>query len=961
MRPVRQVQSPLLVGRDELLVLADTLLAGAAAGLGHALLLAGEAGIGKTRLEHAIQRKAEAAGFRLGRGDLSPHDSQVSLAAVFDLGRTIRRDARWGTLGAQLLAVRGGKGADSLASRQLLVHEVADLFIDHVDRPTMLVFDDLQWADELTLEVIWELAHRAADLPLLLVAGYRVDELPLASVHREWRARLLSQRLAHEARLRPLTLDETAVVVSSLLATGLPAPREVVAAVHQRSDGIPLHVEELLAALDDDARTSGRAILDAHVPDTIEDAVLARYARLSPDARAAARAGAVVGRCFIPDVVAGLLDRPVAELDAPLAELVEQGFLFPFQFVDQGYYDFRHQLLRDALYDAAAPAELHRLHARAAEFGSMLVGGGEVHASVHYERAGLRLQAYRAARASARAAAAVTSRRESFELYQRAAANLPDDLPAAERAALYDELCGASFAVDDVEVAIASARQARHWHLEAEEPVLAALALLSQAAIARRDVWPTEERRRLLDQALAELDAQPPDRDRDLALAEARSFEAVVARDKAQLDAARALYLAVKDLAAGDTEFEQQADYDLAELDVLGGATTDGLARMLRVAREARAMHYEANGVTAFRWAAAAAVRVMDYPVAAIGVEEGLRYSHEVEQSYCRHVLAATSAHLAWAAGDWDEAIRIAEIELVEKGSRRGTLGSRDALGYVALGRGEVDRARTLLGDSLRIGMASGEVDLVLPPLWGLAEAALVAGDPVEAIDRCEAAFEVVAGTDERALLVPFVVTGVRASIAARRPEAAEAWLARTRAHLDGWERASAALAHADGLIRLAAGSTVAARTLLESAVAGWDALGRTWERAWARLDLAACLVRGNRHLEALPVLADVRAIADRLVSPPIAARVDELLGTARSRGITDEPWRPLTAREFEVSRLIADGLTNAEIAHALGLSPKTVSAHVEHILAKLGATRRTEIAAWVVTVRAPEAVAVTR
>jgi DNA-binding CsgD family transcriptional regulator len=60
-----------------------------------------------------------------------------------------------------------------------------------------------------------------------------------------------------------------------------------------------------------------------------------------------------------------------------------------------------------------------------------------------------------------------------------------------------------------------------------------------------------------------------------------------------------------------------------------------------------------------------------------------------------------------------------------------------------------------------------------------------------------------------------------------------------------------------------------------------------------------------------------------------------------------DEPWRPLTVREFEVARLISEGRTNAEIAASLGIAPKTASAHVEHILAKLGASRRAEIAAW--------------
>ena len=70
------------------------------------------------------------------------------------------------------------------------------------------------------------------------------------------------------------------------------------------------------------------------------------------------------------------------------------------------------------------------------------------------------------------------------------------------------------------------------------------------------------------------------------------------------------------------------------------------------------------------------------------------------------------------------------------------------------------------------------------------------------------------------------------------------------------------------------------------------------------------------------------------------------------------DPWRPLTAREFEVARLVADGLTNAAIAADLGLSPRTVGAHVEHILAKLGFTRRAEIAAWVASMPATTAIA---
>ncbi len=944
--------SPLLVGRDDLLTLASQRIDEAAAGRGRSLLLAGEAGIGKTRLLAAMLRRARQAGFRIAKGDLAPQDAQVPLASVLDLARTMRHDPAFGALGDDLLAMPADQGEDNLAHRRLLVRDLAERIVDDVGTPTLLAFEDLQWADELSLEVVGELARLGPARPLLVLATYREDELPSGSAHREWRARLLGQRLAEEMRLTPLTYDETALVTSLILATGLPAPREVVSAVYARTDGIPLHIEELLGSLEDAAHTDGRAILDADVPDTIEDAILARVSRLSDDAQAVAKAGAVIGRCFVPEVLAGVMDRRVEEIEAALDELVDGSVLYPFEFVDRGFYDFRHQLVRDTVYGTVPPAELRRLHARAGEFGAQLLGANEIHASLHFERAGLRPQAFRAALAGARAASAVSSRREAFELYGRAAANMPDDLPPAERATLFEGYCEAALAVDNVAVALETADQARHWYEQAGQPVEAAYLQMTTASIARRDVVAREERLRLLAASSRQLAKLDPTPERQRAEVDLRMDEAVLALDGVDLETATAVLHQARELLA-DVNDGDGADIDFmsAQVDVLAGRVDEGLAEMLRIGRDARDAGRESTGVTALRQTAALAARVMSYQTAAIGLREGLRYADEIEQSYCRHVLASTSAHMAWATGDWDEAIAIGEIELVEPGSQRGTLGSRDTLGFVAFGRGDLDRARALLRESLAIGMAAVEVELVMPARWGLAETAIIAGDAAEAISHCEAAFDLAHRTGERALLVPFVVTGVRACLEARRPGEAEAWLARVRGHLAGWDMARTALDHGDGLVRLAAGSTVSARTSLQAAIDGWMALGRIWESTWARLDLAACLARGNRHADALPVLEQVRSVAAQLRSEPIRARVDQLAAVARSRGVTEEPWRPLTAREFEVARLIAEGMTNAAIADELSLSPKTVSAHVEHILAKLGAMRRAEIAAWVTTV----------
>ena len=242
--------------------------------------------------------------------------------------------------------------------------------------------------------------------------------------------------MAEEVRLAPLTLEETALVTTLILDTGLPAPRDVVAAVFERTDGVPLHIEELLGALSAEARADGTAIRQATVPATIEDAVIARIAQRSPEAQAAARAGAVIGRCFVPEVLAGIMDVPPEALDAPLQELVDSFVLDPPGL--RGLYDFRHQLLRDALYRTIPTWERRRFHARA---GSSAPSSRARRRSMRRSITSAPACAGRRSRralAGARDAARLSAHREAFELYRRAVANLPDELDDADRGALLE-------------------------------------------------------------------------------------------------------------------------------------------------------------------------------------------------------------------------------------------------------------------------------------------------------------------------------------------------------------------------------------------------------------------------------------------------------------------------------------------------------------------------------------------
>jgi DNA-binding CsgD family transcriptional regulator len=729
--------------------------------------------------------------------------------------------------------------------------------------------------------------------------------------------------------------------------------------VHERTNGIPLHIEELLAALDEDARADGTRIREAHVPDTIGDAVLVRLDRLSAEARDVARAGAVIGRCFRPDVLAGVMDRPLVELEPVLQELEDAAVLHPFQYIDHGYYDFRHQLLRDAIYDAVPPSQLRRYHAQAAEFVMALEASSVVHASRHYEKAGLRPQAFRTSMEAASEASRISARQEAYELYQRAIANMPEDLPVVDQAKLYEEYADAAASIEHNEDAEMAAIRARQLYLEAGRPIEAATQQVTLFSTALRRAEPTENLRTYVDQAAMDIAGLPASREREILQSWLIQMDAEWRFLAMDLAAARQRAQEAHSLAAslGDRETVLDTEILLGRIDVVDGNYGSGMRDGMRAAREARDAGFESVGVTGYRNLALLAARIMDPQAAEAAISEGLQYADAIEQSHCRQMIAGTLALLEWGAGRWDAADARARQDLSDRGCRRGMVGGQDVLGLVAMGRGRTDEARRWLDESLAIGRRIGEVHLILTPLWGLAETDLLEGRAEAASERCAEAWSIAETSGERGLFIPFVVTGARSSIAARRPEEAEKWLAQAREFFAGWDSvAGAALSHAEGLVRLAGGSLTAAREAFERAVRGWEDRGRAWEAMGARLDLAQCLVRMNRHLDAADVLDQVLARAQEMGSPPLVTRADELAKLSRRRGREQEPWRPLTVREFEVARLIADGLTNAQIAAELSVSPKTVSAHVEHILAKLNVARRTEVAAWAAGIRAPEA-----
>jgi DNA-binding CsgD family transcriptional regulator len=239
------------------------------------------------------------------------------------------------------------------------------------------------------------------------------------------------------------------------------------------------------------------------------------------------------------------------------------------------------------------------------------------------------------------------------------------------------------------------------------------------------------------------------------------------------------------------------------------------------------------------------------------------------------------------------------------------------------------------------------ELQRVSPALWGLAEAAIVEGRAADAIALTAEAAARSAEVADAAYLFPHVVTGTRARLAAGSIGEARAWLDETGALLRrrGIPGTMPALEHAAGLVALAERRTSDARELLEQAQAEWDVRRRFWEGTGVRLHLARVARRARRPGEEAALLAEVRERAAAARAPLFARLAGEQAARADP---SDAAAGPLTPRERQSARLVALGATNREIAERLVIAPKTVSSHVEHILAKLGMARRAEVAAWI-------------
>jgi len=376
----------------------------AALGRGRLVLLAGEAGVGKSSLLEELESRVDGARWAWGACDglFTPRP----LAPLVDIG---------GQLGGELgELLRSGAGPDRLFTA--LLAEVAT-----ADRPTVLVIEDVHWADEATLDLVRFLGRRLRDTRALILVTYRDDGLAADDELRIAVGEVSTQRSTRRMSLAPLSERAVAALADG---TGV-RPDEL----HRFTGGNPFFVQEVLRAS------------DGELPTSVRDAVLARVVGLGGDARRVLEVASLVGGRTTPAFLVEVTDASATTID----ELVLCGVLVG----DGGRLRFRHEIARMAVQTTVLPQRAAAAHRRILDVLLQEGADDEARLAHHAEGAGDRAAVLEHAAKAGRRASELGSHREAAAQFQRAVdAAEAVDAPLVTRAELYSVLADELALVD---------------------------------------------------------------------------------------------------------------------------------------------------------------------------------------------------------------------------------------------------------------------------------------------------------------------------------------------------------------------------------------------------------------------------------------------------------------------------------------------------------------------------------
>lgn len=959
--PVRQtgvvaefvrVTSDVVVGRDTELDAARRAVLRLGDGHPGVVLIAGEPGVGKSRLCERLSQLLAGTGVRTLAGACVQLESgEPPLAALISAFGAADPPPR-----GLIEALTGIDSLPRVRLFELIRNEVVELARPG---PFILFLDDVHWCDRASRDVVRYLLAAAREGRWGLLCTYRPDEVDEGSTVGVWLDRL-RRDMVLELRLEPFSVHDVRAQVEHI--TGEDLAPDVAAALHRRSGGVPLLVEELVAA-----RRSGWPGVPGHV----RDLMTARVRRLGETVTAVAELLAVADWSDVRTLtVASGLER------AAVAEALDRATAAEVLRTDGVRYALRHDLQADAIRETLPAGRRRALHAALARAITETWPGDVAAQAIHWHEADEPAAAVRLGLAAADLAERIHAPAEAHRFLERVLSDLqglapgqvpgeaspggPSDDPtrlggrrrllarAAEDAYLGGDFeRAAELALEATAEAGTEPEDALVWERVARYRFVAgdgsgATDAYARALVAVSDATPAATRARVW--AAYSWNATMTSVVGDAAAWARRALGAAEAAHGDRLARCRALLALglTEDPPASIAAFEEALDLasEADAADEVGRALV-GLALTLRRTRDSERLE-----AVVHRLLRTSQAYGMEHTYGAVGIylrgelligagrwdeaaealDEGLRVgARGVPELFVR----AHRARLAARRGEWDSAT--ADAAAVRE---RSALLPQQPLPAVLAdcAAAEVELWHARPGSALeRLG--SGRERVVDPVT--LAEVAVLTAR-AEA-DVADAARLRPGEAPGRAPRVPKGAATSDGSSAARSPrerpgrEAPPLATASAFVAAEGSRRAGE---RAAGLWRIALDAAEAAGDPYLMAYAGW------------RLGQVLATDRSGRR-EAARVVRGAHVAAKRLGAKPLQEAIETFARSARIRLAAGGPAPvfSLTPREQEVLERVAAGRTNAQIAEALGISPRTVGVHVSAVLRKLGAERRTEAA----------------